>query len=54
MSYKYLSNNEVTFKIIIGHMITTKKTQILDGFFLDGFKNRLKLNFYRRFFENRP
>jgi hypothetical protein len=31
-----------------------KKKQILDGFFPDGFKNRLELNFYRLFFENRP
>jgi hypothetical protein len=24
----------------------------MDGFFRDDFKNRLELNFYRRFFEN--
>lgn len=30
--------------------ITTKKMTFMDGFFLDGFKNRLENKIYRRFF----
>jgi hypothetical protein len=48
-------NNPFKILYIFGVKIKKKKEkkkQIMDGFFRDDFKNRLELNFYRRFFEN--